>query len=544
MPDRRLLHRARSARVAVVASAALGTVTALLLAAQAWLLASVLARGFAGDGLDAVREALIALLVVVLARALVAWLSEAVAAFCSARVKSELRGELIARAATTGEGGSPGGLATLATRGIDALDGYFGLYLPQLLLAVIVPVTVLVVLVARDWVSALIVVVTLPLIPIFMVLVGATTRERMDLQVRSLQRLSGHFLDVVAGLPTLKVFGRAKAQVAAIETVTSRYREDTMATLRISFLSALVLELLATISMALVAVAIGLRLLAGSLDLETALLVLVLAPEAYLPLRRLGSSYHAGAEGVAAGAQILDMLDAPRPRRGTRTDVPECRAHPIALEQVLVTYPGRGPAALDAVSLHVAPGELLAVTGPSGSGKSTLLSVLLGLTTPDEGAVRIGATDLREFEPGAWHAQLAWVPQRPHLFAGTIADNVRAGRPDASPEAIWRALADARLAEVVRALPAGVETRLGERGAGLSAGERRRLALARAFVRDAPLLLLDEPTAGLDGATEAEIVRTIRRLARGRTVILVAHRPALLALADRVLELAPAEVAA
>ena len=398
-------------------------------------------------------------------------------------------------------------------------------------------------LIARDWVSAAIVAFTLPLIPLFMALVGAGTRERMDAQVRSLQRLGGHFLDVVAGLPTLKVFGRAKAQAAAIETVSGRYRDHALGTLRIAFLSSLVLELLATVSMALVAVAVGLRLMGGSLAFETALLVLVLAPEAYLPLRRLGESYHAGAEGVAAADQILTLLDSPAPARGTRVDVPDPAAHPIAVEGMRVVFPGRGHAALDGLSLTVAPGEIVALTGPSGSGKSTLLRVLLGLETPDAGSMRIGGDDLLELDLAAWHARLAWVPQRPHLFAGSIAENVKLGRPDASPAAVWRALADARLADTVGALPDGLETRLGDHGAGLSAGERQRLALARAFLRDAPLLLLDEPTAGLDGATEADVLRAVRRLVRGRTVILVAHRPALLALADRVLELDPVEAA-
>ena len=486
-------------RRAVAAAVALGTVTSLLLVAQAWLLAAVI------SGTDRTRAVFAALLAVVLARAAVAWWSEAVAARCAARAKTELRTALLARAGRLGDR-SPGAVATLATREIEALDAYFARYVPQVALAVIVPLVVLAVLAARDWVSAAIVVVTVPLIPLFLALVGASTRERMDAQVRSLQRLGGHFLDVVAGLPTLKVFGRAKAQVAAIEAVSERHRVQVLGTLRVAFLSSLVLELLATVSMALVAVAVGLRLMSGHLDFETALLVLVLAPEAYLPLRRLGESYHAGAEGAAAAARVQEVLDEPLPAHGTRTDIP---AATISVD--------------DAFSVD--PGEIVALTGPSGCGKSTLLRVLLGLAP---GAVRIGDVDLREFDPAAWHARIAWVPQHPHLFAGTIADNVRLGRPEATTTAVRRALADAQFAG------ADLEARIGDRGAGLSAGERQRLALARAFLRDAPLLLLDEPTAGLDGATEAEVVDAIRRLVLGRTVVVVAHRPALITLADRV----------
>jgi len=411
-------------------------------------------------------------------------------------------------------------------------------------LGALVPVIVLARLARADLVAAGTVALTLPLIPVFMALVGLHTEAANRRQFRLLTRLSHHFLDVVAGLPTLRVFGRAKRQAGIIARISAEQRTTTMRTLRVAFLSSLVLELLATLSVALVAVGIGLRLVDGSLGLATALLVLILAPEAYLPLRRLGESYHAGAEGIAAAQQIAAVLDAPIVRAGTRTDLPDPRTQPIVVAGLRVSFPGRGAAALEGLSLRVAAGEIVAVTGPSGCGKSTLLHVLLGLQAPDAGSVSVGETDLRELDLAAWHAQLAWVPQHPHLFAGTIADNVRIGRPQAPDAAVWRALADARLAGTVARLPHGIDTPLGERGAGLSAGERQRLALARAFVRDAPVLLLDEPTAGLDGRTEAELLHVVRRLIAGRTVVLAAHRPALVALADRVLELAPEAAAA
>jgi thiol reductant ABC exporter CydD subunit len=364
------------------------------------------------------------------------------------------------------------------------------------------------------------------------------------MQFRTLERLAGHFLDVVAGLPTLKVFGRAKAQALAVREVAERYRATAMSTLRVTFLSSLILELVATIAVALVAVAIGLRLLDGNIGLRSALFVLVLAPEAYLPLRQLGANYHASAEGMAAAEQVFAVLQQPLPAHGTRTAVPNPARAPIAVERLRVTYPGRSAPALDGVSLAVRPGEVLAIVGPSGCGKSTLLNVLLGLLAPDRGSIRIGDVDLAEIDPDAWRSRLAWVPQRPHLFARSIAENVRLGRRDASDEDVRAAMSAAGLDGVVADLPAGAETILGDRGAGLSAGERQRIALARAFLRDSPLLLLDEPTAGLDGETEHDVVEAVRRLSVGRTVVVVSHRTALLALAERVLPLAPGEIAA
>lgn len=399
-----------------------------------------------------------------------------------------------------------------------------------------VPVAVLARIVTEDWVSAAIIVVTLPLIPLFMILIGWATQSRMDRQWQLLSRLSGHFLDVVAGLPTLKVFGRAKAQAESIRTITSDYRRATLRTLRIAFLSSFALELLATLSVALVAVTIGMRLVHGELDLYTGLVVLILAPEAYLPIRQVGAQYHAAAEGLSAAEEIFTVLET-EPRASGTEDVPDMLR--LELAGVTVRHEGRAEPSLDSASLTVEPGETVALVGPSGVGKSTLLNVLLGFAVPDEGHVRVGGRDLGDLDLERWRSRIAWVPQRPHLFADTIAENVRLARPDADDEAVLTALRDAGAYDFVAALPDGVRTALGEDGAGLSAGQRQRLALARAFLADRPLLLLDEPTASLDGESEAGIVGAVRRLAAGRTVLLVVHRPALLAVADRVVTLEP-----
>jgi ATP-binding cassette, subfamily C, bacterial CydCD len=539
--DPRLLRYARTTRRFVVLAVLIGGLTALLVVAQAWLIATVANDAFFHHGsVSSLRRPLGLLVAAIAGRALLAWATERAAHRASASVKSELRYSAAEHIAALGPAGldrqDRGRLSVLVTTGIDALDGYFSRYLPQLFLAVIVPVTIIGVVAGADPISAVLIAVTVPLIPVFMGLVGLTTRDRTAARMRSLHRLAGHFLDVVGGLPTLKVFGRAKAQARAVADVTDRYRTTTMATLKLTFLSSLILELLATVSVALVAVAVGLRLLDGDMQFRAALFVLVLAPEAYLPLRALGANFHASADGMRAAEQIFELLETPvsdgaagRTRRPTDTS--------IRIDGLEVTYAGRRIPAVSDAHLVVAPGEVVALTGPSGCGKSTLLDVVLGLRHPGSGKVVLGGVDLGDVDIDAWRAGIGWVPQRPHLFARTVADNVRIGRPDASDAEVAEALEAAGLAVAVRRLPRGAETMLGDGGAGLSAGERQRLALARAFVRDAPLLVLDEPTASLDAETEAEVLDAVRRLTEGRTALVVAHRPALVALADRVVVL-------
>ncbi|MFF5961779.1 thiol reductant ABC exporter subunit CydD [Streptomyces luteogriseus] len=543
--DPRLLRYARATRFFLVAVVALGAVGAGLVIAQAMLIAEVVVGAFQHRmAVSDLGAPLLLLAAVAVGRALVGWLTELAAHRASAAVKSELRGRLLERSAELGpdwlSGQRTGSLVALATRGVDALDDYFSRYLPQLGLAVVVPVAVLARIVTEDWVSAAIIVGTLPLIPVFMVLIGWATQSRMDRQWRLLSRLSGHFLDVVAGLPTLKVFGRAKAQAESIRRITGEYRQATMRTLRIAFISSFALELLATISVALVAVTIGMRLVHGEMDLYIGLVILVLAPEAYLPLRQVGAQYHAAAEGLAAAEEIFEVLETPVPASGSAA-VP---GGALSFEGVSVRYQGRAADAVSNVTFGVEPGETVALVGPSGAGKSTLLSVLLGFVRPAEGRVRVGEVDLADADLQQWRSRIAWVPQRPHLYAGTIAENVRLARPGADDDAVRRALRDAGALEFVDALPEGVDTVLGEDGAGLSAGQRQRLALARAFLADRPVLLLDEPTAALDGATEAEVVAAVRRLAAGRTVLLVVHRPALLEVVDRVVRLGEPETGA
>lgn len=552
--DPRLLRHARATGRYVLATSVLGVVSAVLIIVQAGLLAHAISAAFLdGADLETLSDTLTALAVVLASRAGLAWLQETAAHRASAAVKSSLRRQVVEHALDLGPvwltGRRRGDLTALATRGVDALDGYFAKYLPQLILAVIVPVVVLARIVTADLIATITIAVTLPLIPFFMVLVGKATEAVTRTRWERLQRLGSHFLDVVAGLPTLKVFGRAKAQVASIREITDDYRRASMATLRVAFLSALVLELLATISVALVAVGIGLRLVEGTLDLETGLLVLILAPEAYLPLRMVGVHYHAATEGLAAAESAFDVLETgPRTVNGSQ---PVSAVTEVRVQDVSVFHSGRDHASLSAASLLVRSGEVLAVAGPSGSGKSTLVDALMGFVTPSEGRILVSpaalsasstepgktSVDLAELDADSWRERIGWSPQRPHLFAGTIAANLRLARPDASDADLESALRDAGAADLL-ALPGGLDATVAEGGAGLSAGQRRRVALARALVRDADLLILDEPTADLDAAAEATVLRTLRRRAdEGAAVLVVAHRPSLLAWADRAVHL-------
>ncbi|GLY25251.1 thiol reductant ABC exporter subunit CydD [Micromonospora sp. NBRC 101691] len=568
--DPRLLRRVPAIRRHLAVLAGLGVLTALLVIAQATALAILLATAFDGR---LHREALAGLVAAVAARAAVVWAQGAVSARAAATVKATLRADLLGAVGRHGPGWvagqRAGQLATLAGRGLDALDAYFTGYLPQLVLSVTVPVAVLARLVFADWSSALIVLVTLPLIPIFGALLGWQAQAATERQWRRLSRLGGHFLDMVAGLATLRAFGRSRAQVDVVRRMADGHRVATMRTLRIAFLSGLVLELVATLSVALVAVPVGIRLLDGGLTLTTALLVLLLTPEAYLPLRAAGARFHASMEGLSALNDAFAVLEgadaAPQPGAPTRAEVPGAPAGSevpagapcstesgnrgpllppqpgeIRFEAVTVAY--ERTTALRDVTLTIRPGERIAVVGPSGAGKSTLLGLLLGFVAPTGGRVTVDGVDLATVDLDEWRRRLAWVPQRAHLFAATLADNIRLGAPETRPEALTAAVRAAALDEVVAALPDGLETRLGERGHGLSSGQRQRVALARAFLRDAPVVLLDEPTARLDTASEAVVLEATRRLVAGRTALLVAHRPALLADADRILRVVDGRV--
>ncbi len=516
-----------------------------LLVAQAFLLAGAIVAVFTEDAtFTEIRGDLGWLAAVVVARAVLGYVSDVVAQRSGARATSELRAALLNKLTRLGPAwlaapGRTGEMTTLATRGVDSLQAYFSRYLPQLVLAAIVPVVVAAAIVSEDLLAAITVCLTVPLIPVFMVLVGRYTESRTARQWRVLGVLTNHFLDVLQGLPTLKAFNRSKYQSQQIRSIGQAYRDSTIGVLRVAFLSSLVLELISSLAVALVAVGIGLRLVNGSMDLLNGLIVLILVGEVYLPLRMVGVQFHAAADGVSAAGRIFEVLETPDPTAGTDTDVPDLRTATIEVHDVSVTYPDRGEPALDPASLVISPGTSTALVGPSGCGKSTLLMVLLALLAPTSGQILIRSADgrvvdLATLDPLLWRQQVGWVPAEPHLVSATLRDNVRLGAPDADDEQVVAALDAVGLTAEVRHLPQGLDTPMGEGGRGLSTGQLRRLAIARVLLRPTPMVVLDEPTASLDDVSERIVVRALEDLARERTLVYASHRGAPVAVADQV----------
>ncbi len=545
--DRRLIHRTKSVRPLLVLDAALGIGVALAVLAQAALLARVVARGFAGTPLKQLEPDLVILVLVFATRGLLSWGMEVSGRRAAWSVLSELRLALVERRLQSpspgAERGDAGELASVAVQGIDGLEGYLARYLPQLVLAAVVPMLVIIWVTVIDPVSGAIMLLTLPLVPVFMWLIGSYTADRTRERWQSLRDLSIRYLDVVRGLPTLRAFGQARAEAARVGAVTERYRLATMETLRVSFLSGSVLEMAATLGVAVVAVDAGLRMVAGHLGLEAGLTVLILAPELYLPFRRLGAEYHASADGLAVAERMFELIDAPAEspdeRPGTACSPAEAT---IRFDSVSFVYPTRPVPVLQDFELALIPGETVALVGESGVGKSTIASLLLGLLEPTAGRIWVGDHDLTRCDPDAWRRQIAWVPQHPTMFRGSVAENLRLGDRGASDERIRQAASLAGADEFIDSLPDGYETVIGDGARPLSPGQRRRIGLARGFLRDAPLVILDEPTADLDPINVSIISDAVRRMQQGRTMLVIAHRPELVRYADRVVRLAHGRV--
>lgn len=543
-----LNHEARAVRRPLVASIASGGVNGGLLIAQALLLAHLIADTIFGHRPVAAQLVpFVALLGVFLLRAASVYFGNRAAARAGLAVKVRTREALVAHIHALGPAWTtaraPGALANTVVDGVEALHDYYAQYLPQASVAVIVPLAILVVVFPVDWISGLILAGTAPLIPLFMVLLGKGAAALNERQWARMARLSAHFYEVLAGLPILKSFGAGRAEAKLVERLSEDYRASTMRVLRVAFLSSFALEFLATVSIAMVAVLVGFRLLWGDVAFSAGLTALLLAPEFYLPLRKLGDAYHARLAAVAAAEEIAAILETPvTTTTGTRAFRP-ASVFPLTFDEVSFSYADEAPA-LRNVSFGIEAGEHVAIVGPSGVGKSTLVHLLLGFARPVAGRILVNGESLAGLALADWRRAVAWVPQRAHLFAGTVAENIALGVRGVAFAAIAAAAEKAHADGFIARLPHGYDTPLGEEGAGLSGGEIQRIALARAFLRDAPLVILDEPTASLDAASEAAVIEAIETLARGRTVVSIAHRLHTVRRADRIVMLEGGRVVA
>ncbi len=543
--DRRLLALLQGPRAAFAVTVVLGILGGLLIVAQAALVAWMVNAVFLEKAsLADLRGAAFAFVVVLMLRAGAAWGAEVSAFRVAAAVKRTLRERLLTHLALLGpvytHGERTGELTNTLTEGLEELETYFRRYLPQVVLAAAVPLLVLVLVFPRDWISGLILLVTAPLIPLFMNLIGSIAESLTKKQWAQLERMSAFLLDALQGLTALKILGRSREYIRRVEEVSHRFRETTLEVLRIAFISALVLEWVGTLSTAVVSVGIGLRLLYGRLTFEQAFFVLLLTPEFYFPLRQLGARFHAGMGGVAAAERIFAVLDAPpqippddAPPAAIKP-LPAQAIFPLRVAGVSFTYPDGPEPALREVSLTLEEGLQVALVGPSGAGKTTLAYLLLRFMVPQAGEIWVGERRLAEIPLAVWRQSVAWVPQQPYLFNTTVEENIRLARPDASFEEVVQAARLARADAFIRALPEGYQTVVGEQGARLSGGQAQRIALARALLKDAPFLILDEPTASLDPEHEAAIQEGLQALRSRRTALIIAHRLNTVTQADRI----------
>ncbi len=547
--DRNLLSAAMQARGWLALTIGLGLAAGVVIVGQAWALARIVDSVFLqGRALGEVTHLLGWLLALALARFLFAWGSESAGKRLAVQVKTDIRDRLARHILQLGPayaaGERSGELTNTVTAGVEALDAWFSQYLPQVALAVIMPLTILLAVFPNDPLSGLVLLLTAPLIPFFMILIGSAAESLTKKQWTTLSRLAAHFLDVIQGLTTLKLFGRARDQIRIIARISDDYRKATMGVLRVAFLSALVLEMLATISVAVIAVEIGIRVMRGHMDFLSAFFILILAPDFYQPLRLLGSRFHAGMEGVAAADRIFAILETPiqataAPRPATVAQA-ALDAHltgdfRIRFEDVSVRFQEGERRALEAIHFEMRRGQHIALVGPSGSGKSTIAHLLMRFLEPTSGRIFLDDLPMATIDARAWRQRIAWMPQRPYLFNMSVADNIRLGQPDAGMKEVVRAARLAFAHDFIRALPDGYDTLVGERGLRLSGGQIQRIALARAFLRDAPIIILDEPTANLDPETEEQIQQALTALLAGRTALIIAHRLHTVAQADRIL---------
>ena len=543
--DRNLMRLLAEQKRPFLVSGLAGSAAALMLVAQAWALSGVIDTVFRSAPAWAAIAPLVGLFALFSTlRVLFSWAGHHEAKKGTLAIRKTLTERLSGTVAALGpsytRSAQSGRIVTTLLKGVESVDAWFSQYIPQLFLALIIPAVILAAVFPADWLSGVILVVTAPLIPVFMILIGKRASAATEKQWNTMSRMSGNFLDMLQGLSTLKLFAQAKTRRDGIAEASENFRHSTMQVLKIAFLSSLTLELVGTLGTAVVAVSIGVRMLGGHLAFRPGFFALLLVPDFYLTLRQLGTKFHAGMEGVTASKEMHEILDrsAEIPEAGSRElTASDISSQPIFFEGVGYRFPGSDKPALDGVSLTIEPGTVTALTGPSGAGKSTLMNLLLRFIEPSEGAISLGDRKAREFSLDSWYQEIAWVPQHPFLFNASIRENLLMARRDATPDQIDNALKQAGLLDMVRSLPDGLETMIGEEGARLSGGEAQRLSLARAFLKDAPLLLLDEPTSHTDPILEAQLRKAMEVLMRGRTVVMIAHRLETIRNADRIVVL-------
>ena len=532
--SRRLLQEVKAFRILSALGVLLALVMGGLVILQAQKLSSLINGVFLGkQTLEVVTPVFRILLLIILLRAVLTFLNGSVAGLLAAKMKDRLRRLLLEKVSRLGPaftaGETTGELTTTALQGIEALDAYFSQYLPQILVAALLPLLILIVVFPLDLLTGVVFLVTAPLIPFFMWLVGRASENETRRQWLALTRLGSYFLDTLQGMTTLKALGQSKARTQRISDVSEQYRETTLGVLRITFLSALTLELLATLSTAVVAVEIGLRLLYSKIAFEQAFFILLLAPEFYLPLRMLGARFHAGMRGVSAAKRIYEVFDAPEPCTSMRST--ETGAMPdllgrfqIRFDSVTFNYPNRTQDSLKDLNLTIEAGRVYGLIGPSGAGKSTLMQLLLRFIEVKSGTITLNGMDFYSLPVGEWRRQITWVPQKPALLDASVLENIRLSKPEAALDEVRWAADKARLDHFVMALPQKYDTRVFELGSRVSSGQAQRVALARAFLKDAPLVLMDEPTSHLDIELEQELNQVVHRLLEQRTALVIAHR--------------------
>ncbi|GAC1619360.1 MAG: thiol reductant ABC exporter subunit CydD [Ktedonobacteraceae bacterium] len=546
--NKRLLQYVKTMYLYVAAVGILGLLTALCIVTQAHFIAQIINGVFLlKQSLPQLQTALFMLLGILLLRAILIWSGETITNAVSCSVKSDLRNRLFTHLFKLGplytKGERSGEIVNTTADGVEALDAYFIQFFPQVVATIIIPTVVLIAVFRIDILSGIVLLVTWPILPFFMALIGIQANAMTKKRWQVLSLLSAHFLDVLQGLTTLKLFGRATIQEETIRRVSERYGEITMKVLRVAFLSSFVMEMGATLSTGIIAVEIGLRLLYGGIAFEPAFFILLLAPEFYLPLRSLGTQFHASMESSASAERIFDMLETPTQEasaRGTTTVIDSAIHSSLAFHNVHYTYPSSddkqtNKEALQGVSFEMLPGKKVALVGASGAGKTTIASLLLRFMEPTQGEISVDGRPIQQMAAQAWRQFVAWQPQNPYVFNTTVAENIRMGRTDASLEEVMQAAQAADIHEFIQTLPHGYDTVIGERGARLSGGQVQRLSLARAFLKNAPILLLDEATSTLDGESEEQVFRTIDAVMKDRIVLVIAHRLNTIRNADQII---------